>query len=290
MSDSVALGRVADDLGFGAILETRQLSGGLGSAPTLVVFADRAIVVKRFTANPEAAMLEHRNLLSVLDAPVPTPAPLRLDVEGAWFGEPAIAMAWLDGSPAFPADPDPAWIDALAEALAAVHRPMRGVAPLWPMRLVEGLRAIGGTDPILDVALAVAEDLLASGDNDVVFAHGDFHPGNVLFCSGRLTGVVDWEDAGPRSRASDVAYCRGVLAIYPGGDTPDRFLRSYEAQTGAAVDCRRWDVLWAARGILGSRRRWPAALAALGVTVAASEIERRSRTWAALAIANLETH
>jgi hypothetical protein len=37
-----------------------------------------------------------------------------------------------------------------------------------------------------------------SGLRPLGFAHGDFHTGNLLTSGGRLTGVIDWDAAGPR--------------------------------------------------------------------------------------------
>jgi len=35
--------------------------------------------------------------------------------------------------------------------------------------------------------------------------HGDFTPSNTLHAGGRLTGIIDFEFAGPDARAMDVA-------------------------------------------------------------------------------------
>ena len=215
--------------------------------------------------------------------------PPGLDLSGAWLGDPAVAMSWLDGTPFFPADPGDEWIGSLATALAVIHRAPVPAAPVeQPHRLLAALRSPTVRDRRLQRIATAVEDLFAQPDGDVVFSHGDYHPGNVLFRDGRVTGVVDWFDAGPRSRASDVAYCRGVLAVHPAGDVPDRFLRAYESETGRPLRCDRWDALWAARGFLGARGRWPAALASLGVMITGIEIEQRSAMWAEAALGRLE--
>jgi Ser/Thr protein kinase RdoA (MazF antagonist) len=80
---------------------------------------------------------------------------------------------------------------------------------------------------------------------------------NVLFRGQTLVGIVDWRDAGVRAWASDVAYCRGVLAVHPGGSAPEALLAAYESAVGQRVPRAAWDALWAMRGILGSERHWP---------------------------------
>ncbi|MEO8328907.1 MAG: phosphotransferase [Candidatus Nanopelagicales bacterium] len=46
----------------------------------------------------------------------------------------------------------------------------------------------------------------APGPGEVV-CHNDFAPYNAVFTSGRLTGVIDWDVAGPGSPTWDLAFC-----------------------------------------------------------------------------------
>ena len=64
------------------------------------------------------------------------------------------------------------------------------------------------------------------------FIHRDFHPGNVLWSRGRVTGVVDWTNASAGPPAADVAHCRTNLVIMNGMASADRFRGAYEALTG----------------------------------------------------------
>jgi hypothetical protein len=55
-------------------------------------------------------------------------------------------------------------------------------------------------------------------DDDSVLIHRDFHPGNVLWARGRVSGVVDWQAACVGPRAADVWHCRGnLLGAWPAG-------------------------------------------------------------------------
>ena len=56
------------------------------------------------------------------------------------------------------------------------------------------------------------------------FIHRDFHPGNVLWSRGAVTGVVDWASTSIGSPCADVGHCRLNLAGVLGLDAADRFL------------------------------------------------------------------
>ncbi|MBO4304647.1 MAG: aminoglycoside phosphotransferase family protein [Lentisphaeria bacterium] len=48
---------------------------------------------------------------------------------------------------------------------------------------------------------------------DGMFAHGDFHPGNLLMGEGGIRGVIDWEFAGVKFPGYDMALLMGCLAM-----------------------------------------------------------------------------
>ena len=57
-----------------------------------------------------------------------------------------------------------------------------------------------------------------------VLIHRDFHPDNVLWTTGRITGVVDWANAGVGPAAMDVAHFRVNLATLHGPAVADELL------------------------------------------------------------------
>ena len=73
------------------------------------------------------------------------------------------------------------------------------------------------------------------------FIHRDFHPGNVLWARGRVSGVVDWVNACAGPRGCDVATCRANLADLAGDRAADDFRAAYEALTGEAFH-PYWDM------------------------------------------------
>ncbi len=63
--------------------------------------------------------------------------------------------------------------------------------------------------------------------------HRDFHPGNVLWRYGRVSGVVDWLGACAGPAAADVAHCR-VNLLTMGAEAAERFTVSWERVAGTA--------------------------------------------------------
>lgn len=64
---------------------------------------------------------------------------------------------------------------------------------------------------------------LGTGDRDLhgpileadrCFVHRDFHPGNVLWNRGRITGVVDWESGCIGPPSIDISHCRANFLGY----------------------------------------------------------------------------
>jgi aminoglycoside phosphotransferase (APT) family kinase protein len=75
--------------------------------------------------------------------------------------------------------------------------------------------------------------------------HGDFHPGNVLWQRGRISGVVDWSAARLESRWSELAYCRADVCLLLGPDVADRLADAYSDLVGATSDdLAVYDVMW----------------------------------------------
>jgi aminoglycoside phosphotransferase (APT) family kinase protein len=65
-----------------------------------------------------------------------------------------------------------------------------------------------------------------------VLLHRDFHPGNVLWRRGQVSGLVDWQGACAGPAAADVGYCRVNLLTF-GSAAAERFTRLWEETAGA---------------------------------------------------------
>jgi aminoglycoside phosphotransferase (APT) family kinase protein len=234
----------------GVVTAVRPLRGGTASAVHLLTIRRDAgpaeqVVLRRYVRpevvaeEPRIAEWEARALRFVggFDLGVPTPLLLTLDTTGEHAGAPALVMSRLPGRVEWsPADAD-RWLTRLAELLPPIHElppPAAGVIrpydpypqdsyepPAWARRPTVWLRAVEWFHrPIPEAA------------GPAVFVHRDFHPGNVLWRRGRVTGLVDWASASIGPACVDVGHCRGNLFQY-GLDTADRFTSVWERLTGA---------------------------------------------------------
>lgn len=220
----------------------------------------------------EGANLEWERLGVASAAAVPTPEPIAFDAEGAWFGGPSILTTALPGGPIhlqWPELPD-GWLEALARTLAEIHAASLNADTATSLSRpgVRETREPGRRVPP-DLApwinAAIGRLRTESHAEPLVFSHGDFHTANVLFASSRVTGVVDWSGAKFQPAGADIAQCRCELAIWPGGDAPNRFLEAYRSASGNPLPTQPlWDVLAADRA-LEWHHVWMPVYADLGV-------------------------
>jgi len=200
------------------VVDVRRLSGGVDAA-THAVRLDPGgwCVVKRVRQSAVGSLAgEFDRLRFAQRAPVATPEPVALDVEGSWFGHPALVMGLVAGRSVVH-DGTGSWIDELAETLAAVHStaldgeipsvlraPHAGSAwqPGSPSELPRTDRVLA----LIDAGLSLSNGSELDGSGDVLLHH-DFHHGNVLWRAGQVTGVVDWNEACLGPALCDVGYC-----------------------------------------------------------------------------------
>jgi Ser/Thr protein kinase RdoA (MazF antagonist) len=256
---------LADAVTPGARVTRLRRLAGAGMTDAYDVALDRApgrVVVKLYRDGDGTAPLEWSRLQFAQRVTVPVPEPIVPDLEANWFGRPAVVMSRLPGRPDLtPTDLD-SWIGALAHALAELHatsvdgaegavtRPPRSETWRVPAREHDSL-----TGAAVDAVTA----RLPSLTRDDVFTHADFHPGNILWQRGRISGVVDWSAARLDSRWHDLAYCRASVCIHHGPDVADRLGDAYSAIVGVTSDeVFAYDLMC----VLGSRHYLADSLAA----------------------------
>ena len=239
--------------------------------------AEQQLILKRYPIGDETPRLEWERLGCAARVALPTPQRIAVDPDGAWFGTPALLMSALSGQVEMrPRDVD-AWTRELARALAAIHRTDLGdaIPPVlrrphlwtrWQLWDVE-------VDARIASATAAIQRLQREASREPeVFCHDDFHPGNVLFEDGSVSGVVDWSGARLAPAAADVAYCRADLAIAPGADAPNQFLAHYQAASGEPLErLALWDVLAGMHALQWSPG-WLQSFADVGVIRRADEV------------------
>jgi aminoglycoside phosphotransferase (APT) family kinase protein len=256
----------------GRIRGVRLLRGGIDAgthAFDLVTPAGGrlALVLRRYpdqllARDPGRAARAYRTLGLLAGTAIPAPRPVLLDANGTLLGAPGYVMTRLPGRVCMrPPRPD-AWLSRLAVTAAAIHRaPVTASEsdflrpPEFDLDHPEGpaaahREAIAGHPDGHAVAAALRHWAPRVRRPARALVHGDYWAGNTLWVRGRLTGVVDWDWAGLDYPPFDVGYCRLDLALFLGGDAPDRFLAAYETAAGTRVaDLFFWDLLGVLRAL-----------------------------------------
>ena len=233
------------------VTRLRRFTGGAGGTDAYDVTLDRAprrVVVKLYRDGDGTAPLEWSRLEFAQRVSAPVPEPIAADLESAWFGRPAVVMSRLPGRPdVTPRDAD-SWVAALAQALTQLHETAFDGAEgalTRPPRPETWHPPAGEPDPLTAAAVSAVTARLPSLSSERVFTHGDFHPGNVLWHRGRITGVVDWSAARLDARWSEVAYCRADVCLLLGPDVADRLADAYSDIVGdTSDDLAVYDLMW----------------------------------------------
>ena len=229
------------------IVSASALRGGLSSAVHLLVVARRGgeidrVVLRRYVRQevideePEIAAREAHVLVFAERVNLPVPRLLAVDPTGAASGTPSLLMSWLPGRVVWtPRHRDrDRWLARLAGILPRLHATalpdpveLRAYTP-YPQRSYDPPRWA------IDRSVWTRAVEIFHGPppaDDAVFVHRDFHPGNVLWRYGKVSGVVDWQAASTGPPSVDVGHCRANL-LPSGADLADRFTRRWEQMTG----------------------------------------------------------
>ena len=212
------------------------------------------LLLKRFfreqwlAREPDLAEREarHLTLLEHVDLPIP-----RLVAVDPWAEEcdlPAVLMTRLPGrTELLPSDMD-AWLRSLVEPSVVLHSLPESVWSGFPP-----YRSYGDLERLQvprwthrpDVWERVIERLQAPPTVAAPrFVHRDYHPNNLLWTQGRLTGVLDFTDSSHGPAAVDLGHCRINLAQLHGPDVADRFLELHESVAPGSVELDPyWDLL-----------------------------------------------
>lgn len=219
------------------------LVGGLTASMDRITVATptgaQDVVLRRWPPDEPADGLVAREasaLAALRGRGVPAPELLAADEDGTRSGVRCTLTSALDGEPDLaPADLR-AWLAQLAHTQAAIHAVPEQALPRW-----DGWYEAGAPlEWLEDSGLRDAAREAASGPliGERVFVHGDYQHFNVLWRHGRLSGVVDWPNAGTGSRGGDVGHCRLNLAVLFGPAPAADFLTAYEREAGVSVDRR----------------------------------------------------
>lgn len=232
------------------VTRLRRLTGGGGGTDAYDVTLDQAprrVVVKLYPDGDGTASSEWSRLEFAQRVRAPVPEPIAADLESVWFGRPAVVMSWLPGRPDVTPKDTASWVAALAQTLTQIHETVLDGAAgaLTPPPPLETWRPAGEDHPLTAAAVSAVTSRLRSLSSERVLAHGDFHPGNVLWHRGRISGIVDWSAARLDARWSELAYCRADVCLLLGPDVADRLADAYLDIVGVTSDdLAVYDVVW----------------------------------------------
>lgn len=203
---------------------------------------------------PDLARHEAASLEIAQQTGLPVPQLVAFEETGGPCGLPAVLMTKLPGTPVLKPENESDWLERMAAALAEIHRhEAEGFAweyfsynnalaldrPVWSRHPDEWVRAffiVAGIRP----------------EAKEHFIHRDFHPANLLWSGGRISGIVDWVNACIGPAGIDVGHCRLNLAQLHGVSTADRFLAAYLKNAGEQFEYHPyWDLLALTDGLDG---------------------------------------
>jgi len=199
-----------------------------------------SLVLRLFTnadwlaEEPDLAQHEAAALSKAAAVTVPVPQLVAYDTRGERCGVPAVLMTRLPGNVQLrPADRT-GWLRQLAAALAAVHA-VAADGFAWMYTTWNDVAALRPPDWSPHPALWARMLARLRGPQPPFrprFIHRDYHPTNVLWQDGRVSGVVDWVNACRGPAGIDVGHCRLNLAALYGAAVANQFLHAYRALAG----------------------------------------------------------
>ncbi len=226
------------------------MRGGMSSAVHRVDLSTRTgvrttVVLRRYVRpelnveEPDIAAREARTLSLVEPLDLPTPKMLGVDETGQHCGVPALLMTYLPGQIEWSPSELAPWLHELVSLLPRIHAAGEAVKRVTrPFEVYEQ----DSYDPpawvsqprVWERAVEISERRRTQAGT--TFVHRDFHPGNVLWANGRVSGLVDWQAASVGIPDVDVGHCRMNLLGSHGRDVADRFTHLWEQLVGRTYD------------------------------------------------------
>lgn len=247
----------ASEVGGGARVDSFMiLEGGGACAIHAVDILDargvrHPLVLKRFfrpewlAREPDLAQREARILRALEAVDLPIPRVVGVDADGTACDCPAVLMTRLPGRVDLAPEDEDAWLRGLVEPLPYLHgadSAVRDAAPAyWTYNDVVDFdvppwtREPAAWQRVLEVAARPPPPFTDR------FLHRDYHPTNLLWTQGRVTGVLDWTSASHGPAAIDLCHCRANLVKLYGLPMADRFLAMHESLAPGTAD---YDPYW----------------------------------------------
>lgn len=231
------------------VVDQRALEGGQAAAIHRLSFdTGQDLVIQRFVLDwideePWAPANEAMIFGLLADTAVPAPQLIAADPLGEATGTPTILMTALPGELVWQPDDLDSWLDDLVQMIITIQStPVIDTLRDWEAYAPEDVPPEGTQHRwAWERAIAAYEDDRPASDR--VFLHRDFHPGNVLWQDGTISGVVDWSSACAGPPEEEVAHCRVNLAGRHSQEVADDFLNRWLRATGRPDYHPYWDLL-----------------------------------------------
>ena len=234
-------------------LQIAELAGANSSAVYSVENAykpkNRGFVLRVFddaqwlAREPDLPFREANGLKEAKNCDLISPKLINVAAHEVGFGAPVVLMTRLKGHVELQPDNLSDWCAQLADALAKIHA--HGAKDFgwnyisWVDE--ENLRVPNWAEHPQLWQRAIEFWRAGAPNEKAVFLHRDFHPCNVLWQNGEISGVVDWVNACRGPRGVDVAHCRTNLAVLFGVESADAFRDAYLEIAGGEHN-PYWDV------------------------------------------------
>lgn len=195
---------------------------------------------------PDVPIHEAESLQYAIEHGLSSPHLVSYDEDGTKSGEKAVLMTKLNGNVMLkPADVS-SWVNGMAKSLAMIHKHEAINFP-WKYEPYNDISKINIPDwssnrnewtSVLNVLKQPFPD------TKPCFIHRDYHPANILWEDGKVSGIVDWVNACEGPAGIDVGHCRVNLVMLFGVEVADLFLKAYQfhAKENFLYDIY-WDIL-----------------------------------------------
>ena len=194
----------------------------------------RRLVLRRFVREdwlarePDLARHEAAALRLLEGSQLPVPRLIAVDEDGSSAGAPSVLMTWLPGRVQLQLRDLDSWLAQMAALLPQLHALQPATAQFpWVYAPYTQPRDIRVPEWAARSQAWAAIIELARGPRPRApesLIHRDYHPANLLWFRGRITGIVDWVNACRGPTGVDIGHCRRNLAIIHGVAVADRFL------------------------------------------------------------------
>jgi aminoglycoside phosphotransferase (APT) family kinase protein len=212
------------------------------------------LVLKRFfrrdwlEREPDVAEREARHLQLLSGVELPVPRLVGVDPDASHCDLPSVLMTRLPGRSVVAPEEMDSWLLRLVEPLPVLHavdgHVLSSLAPYRAYVALDDLLvpAWSSRKPAWDRAIQCVQG--AAPEAVDRFVHRDYHPTNVLFTRGAVSGVLDFTDSSRGPAAVDLGHCRLNLALLHGPDVAERFLAIHKEVAPDSIELSPyWDLL-----------------------------------------------